>query len=38
MNRAVTKDEQAPPQSTTVQSAHLALSGETKGLKNYYLF
>ena len=38
MNKDISKDEQVPSQSTTVQSAHLALSGQTKGLKDYYLF
>ncbi|MEN1937470.1 Nramp family divalent metal transporter [Paenibacillus sp. 102] len=38
MNKGITKDEQIPSQSTTVQSAHLALSGETKGLKRLLPF
>ena len=33
MNKDISKDEHVPSQSTTVQSAHLALSGQTKGFK-----
>ncbi|MCU4766002.1 Nramp family divalent metal transporter [Bacillus toyonensis] len=38
MNKDISKDEQIPSQSTTVQSAHLALSGQTKGLKRLLPF
>uniref|UniRef100_UPI0034D63DE0 Nramp family divalent metal transporter n=1 Tax=Bacillus wiedmannii TaxID=1890302 RepID=UPI0034D63DE0 len=38
MNKDITKDEQVPSQSTTVQSAHLALNGETKGWKRLLPF
>ena len=38
MNKDISKDEQVPSQSTTVQSAHLALSGQTKGLKRLLPF
>ena len=38
MNKDITKDEQVPSQSTTVQSAHLALSGQTKGFKRLLPF
>ena len=38
MNKDITKDEHLPSESTTVQSAHLALSGETKGWKRLLPF
>lgn len=38
MNKNISKDEQVPSQSTTVQSAHLALSGQTKGFKRLLPF
>ncbi len=38
MNKDISKDEQIPSPSTTVQSAHLALSGQTKGLKRLLPF
>ena len=38
MNKDISKDEHVPSQSTTVQSAHLALSGQTKGLKRLLPF
>ncbi|MBO1626625.1 Nramp family divalent metal transporter [Bacillus arachidis] len=38
MNKDITKDEHVPSQSTTIQSAHLSLSGETKGFKKLLPF
>ncbi|EOW9529117.1 Nramp family divalent metal transporter [Bacillus cytotoxicus] len=38
MNNNITKEKNIPSQSTTSQSAHLALSGETKGLKRLLPF
>lgn len=38
MNKDITKDKHLPSESTTVQSAHLALSGETKGWKRLLPF
>ncbi len=38
MTNNITKEKNIPPQSTTSQSAHLALSGEIKGLKRLLPF